>query len=231
MLGRILVLLGLVLPCLSGKAFFGVHKKTTPHAVLKPEGTASSSSKKAVPLVKENVTAAVSAAATRRAAKNHGKAGGFEGAVHSLLVGLRKKPEKEPYSEFEARCLEQAEAVVQENDQSYTDINLETNLLNECELERQFSSVHEDGFHSHSECQRFAKKLHEARKRELLDHKDVEAYENFCADYYLHIYPEEKAPPKPPKKSAANSLRFFSKGLLLLLSLGLFGLAAVEDAA
>jgi len=161
-------------------------------------------------------------ASSALAADHRVESGSLRVAVHTLLAGLRKKQEKEPYDQFLARCLEQAKAVVAENDKSYTDINLEANLLIECDLDREFPTVHEDGFKSHAECQNFAKKLHQARFQELR-HNKTDGYKDFCAAYYIHTYPETPKVQKPVKKSnaalaATSSFSFFIGASSLLIS-------------
>lgn len=127
-------------------------------------------------------------------------------AVHELFVALRAKPgkdEQESFKDFLPRCLAHAEATVGKVDKSYTDMQLEANLLDQCAMDKEFT-VYEDGFRTKKACQVFAKELKDARMEEL-DSGKTEKYENFCASYYDHVYPEKKKKAPKPEKAAAAS--------------------------
>lgn len=133
--------------------------------------------------------------------------------VHNLFVTLHREPRPElaePFSEFLPKCMAQAKNVTAINDMAYTDTMLRTNLEIECDLERQFPTVSEDGFASHEACVDFADKLHKARMQEIRTRSE-DGYEKFCAAYHLHLYPD-KEPPKPVKKKSAAFARALPSG-------------------
>lgn len=114
-----------------------------------------------------------------------------------------------PYGEFIPACLVHLRQIVQAVDQSYTDQQLESVLLNECDLEKQFPNSAEDGFNHTQACQKFAKDLTVARHTELAT-GSAKGYTDFCDDYYVHKGgvipgPQEEKPEetKLEKKPAA----------------------------
>jgi hypothetical protein len=135
------------------------------------------------------------------------KALALEAAVHSLFVSLKAKPKQEKFEDFLPRCLDHTKSLVGRVDKSYTDMQLEANLLHQCEMEKQFPRTYDHGFNNHEACKDFAKKLADARMEELENGK-TDKYEEFCASYYEHVYPskEKKAAPKKSGAVRGSSL-------------------------
>jgi len=84
---------------------------------------------------------------------------------------------------FLPACLAHTKAMVNQIDRSYTDLQLQTVLENECKLSKEFPALYEDGFSSHKACLSFAQSLTEARFNELEGGKP-EGYTKFCNKFY-----------------------------------------------
>ena len=71
---------------------------------------------------------------------------------------------------------------------SYTDEQLHTVLVNECQYEKQFPNTHEDGWEHEKACKAYADDLTSARDQELADPKGCGTcgYKAFCTNYYQH---------------------------------------------
>jgi len=105
-----------------------------------------------------------------------------------------------PYEDFMPACLEHTEELVHSVDQSYTDIQLQKVLEDECLLDKQFTTV-EDGFDDHQACMKFAKELTAARNKELKTGSD-KGYKTFCERFFVH-----KGGEKPEKKEKKEKKR------------------------
>lgn len=135
-------------------------------------------------------------------------------AVKSLFASLLVKGPESYKEEFEPRCLDHVHALVARVDQSYTDVQLESNLLHQCEMEKEFPHSYEHGFNSHEACREFAKKLTRARMHELETGSD-KGYREFCHDFYEHVYPPKKA----KKTEKAGSTRS-AVSMMTMIALG-----------
>lgn len=82
-------------------------------------------------------------------------------------------------------CMAHTKRVVRRVDLSYTDIQLESLLENECWMEQSFPNTYEDGYDHKKACKKFAGDLVCARNQELKS-GSCEGYEDFCQSYYLH---------------------------------------------
>lgn len=109
------------------------------------------------------------------------------------LIGGRTQPA----AEFVPKCTAHVKQLVRDLDASYTDAQLERNLLNECQMAKEFPETRKSGFHSHEACQDFAKKLADARMQELKS-GDQGQYQKFCEDYHAHL--KEGPQPAPAKE-------------------------------
>jgi len=81
-------------------------------------------------------------------------------------------------------CIAHVKEIVATVDHSYTDMQLQHVLEQQCHLDHEFEGP-EDGFDGHDHCKDFALKLKNAR------HEEVETgcehgYTTFCEDYYIH---------------------------------------------
>lgn len=112
---------------------------------------------------------------------------------HAVELGVVEgHPSKE---EFMPKCLAHTEQLVKTIDQEYTDEQLESVLVHDCELTREFPNSHKASFASHEACLEFAEKLTKCRHEELETGKD-ECYTTFCEDYYTHLSTEMQAAPE-----------------------------------
>lgn len=100
----------------------------------------------------------------------------------SLGLNLGAMP---PYESFMPACREHVRKVVVSVDHSYTDVQLEEVLEQQCKLDHAFDHVREDGFKQHDACKDFASNLAHARDEELRSGSS-KGYEDFCEDYYVH---------------------------------------------
>lgn len=94
----------------------------------------------------------------------------------------KKMPE---WDHWKPGCMAHTKRVVRRVDLSYTDIQLESLLENECWMEQSFPNTYEDGFDHKKACKKFASDLVCARNQELKS-GSCEGYEDFCQSYYLH---------------------------------------------
>lgn len=108
--------------------------------------------------------------------------GGNDYAEANATAAPQKMP---PYDEYLPQCLAHVKEVVATIDEEYTDVQIQTVLTNECLLEKQFPSAHEDGFESEEACHEFARMLTEARNEELNSGSQT-GYQDFCKTYYDH---------------------------------------------
>lgn len=127
-------------------------------------------------------------------------------ATRALFAALKPRAEKrEPLKKFLPRCLEHTAELVATIDKEYTDVQLEANLLHQCQAEKEFPAAYEDGFHTHEACEDFAHSLAEARMEELRTGK-TDGYEEFCTEFYEHTYKLDKKKKAPPKSGAGRTL-------------------------
>lgn len=101
------------------------------------------------------------------------------------------------FRQFLPACMEHLKTLVHKVDASYTDVQLETVLETECEHEKNFPLVYEDGFQKTSHCKDFACLLVDAREAELRKDGWVVAYNKACEAYWFLQHPkkvEQKAP-------------------------------------
>lgn len=95
--------------------------------------------------------------------------------------------EPAPSEEFLQSCSRHLRRLIEELDQHYTDMQLESALTNECELSSSFPLVSESGFDDKHICAKLAKELAEIRLRTLENPDSLETlgqYRAFCESYY-----------------------------------------------
>lgn len=97
----------------------------------------------------------------------------------------KQQPTMPAWSAYLPACLAHVKKVVSAVDRSYTDIQLETVLKQECWLDKKFPKSQEDGFEHQKACLDFAERLVRARATEL-ETGSVAGYEKFCELYYEH---------------------------------------------
>lgn len=90
-----------------------------------------------------------------------------------------------PYKKFKLACLRHVEKLVSKNDRSHTDVHLERELLQQCDLEKEYPLTSQDGFEDPDACRDFASILVKARNANLKD-GNLGGYEYFCGRYYMH---------------------------------------------
>merc|ERR1719420_1273987 len=99
--------------------------------------------------------------------------------------------------------MQHVHSLMENLDGSYTDVQIEEVLVDECWLEEEFPNGHEDSFEKTAFCKKFGKGLADARHL-WLGTGDTEGYEGFCAEYYVHkggvIPGKEKKTEAPPRK-------------------------------
>lgn len=108
-------------------------------------------------------------------------------AEQQLLQFLAAK-EMPPYHDFLPACLAHMKKVVTSVDNSYTDIQLEQVLEDQCWLDHKNLHPNKDdwdGFDDHHFCKDFSTKVVDARHAELETGKKS-AYEDLCKDFYVH---------------------------------------------
>jgi len=141
-------------------------------------------------------------------------------ASTSSLVRFLTGASLPPFDQYLPACLAHVERVVQSIDSSYSDVQIETVLNNECGLEKEFPNAHSDGFKNEDSCRHFAKLLADARHIELGTDSKM-AYEGFCAEYYAHKKGKEvkKAAPEeePKKKKRSQGTMFMITAALAIL--------------
>jgi hypothetical protein len=101
-----------------------------------------------------------------------------------------------PYKKFKPACLRHVQQLVSKSDRAHTDVHLDQELLQQCELERQYPLTRSDGFEDEQACKDFASMLVAARDDNLRD-GSVRGYEYFCRQYYVHKggeIPEDDTP-------------------------------------
>jgi len=153
---------------------------------------------------------------------------GVDDLVHFLEATNASSTNSDPpgCDEFIASCLQHVKALVARIDHSYTDVQLQSVLENECWLEKRFPNVTEDGFEDEKSCQEFAKKLTTARHQELADGAQT-GYGSFCNSYYVHLggdcfHGAVATPTKPePKKADEGSGLWWKISLIVLAVVGL----------
>lgn len=109
-----------------------------------------------------------------------------EASLLLFLTNEMQKPVKDlTFEEYLPACLEHTRQLIRALDKSYTDVQLETVLTDECWLEKEFPHAYEDSFEREQACREFGKKLAAARHMEVHTGQ-VEGYEGFCFEYYCH---------------------------------------------
>lgn len=103
----------------------------------------------------------------------------------SSTVHLLRQPAGSP-DEFMSQCLDHVHQLVNTIDQHYTDVQLESVLVHDCELTKEFPATRETSYKSHEACLDFAKKLTNCRMQELQTGKSAQ-YQGFCQSYYEHL--------------------------------------------
>lgn len=117
---------------------------------------------------------------------------------------------------FLPACLKHVNETLEYVDRAYTDLNLHTALLSQCELEERFPNTHEDGFKHTEACEVFATLLVEARNLDL-DTGDREGYVYFCETFYAHKGGKVQHAHAPPPESGRGKLFWILLGLGLLV--------------
>lgn len=110
-----------------------------------------------------------------------GKAEGTNATVSTSTANTTMPP----WNMYLPGCLAHVKNLVSALDRSYTDVQLETVLKQDCELEKEFPQSQEDGFEHQEACLQFAERLVKARDTEL-ETGSVKGYEEFCQLYYIH---------------------------------------------
>mmetsp|Transcript_68316 Transcript_68316/g.206529 ORF Transcript_68316/g.206529 Transcript_68316/m.206529 type:complete len:283 (+) Transcript_68316:1-849(+) len=141
-------------------------------------------------------------------------AGGLLRFLDAVLAAGGKLPE---YEDFRPTCMTHVRRVIRGVDHSYTDLQLQTVLEDQCSLDERFQSA-ESGFDDAQACVKFARRLAEARTQEL-EKQSLRGYRDFCKEYYLHrggtipepesdvpedVLPDELKQPKEPAKEPAK---------------------------
>jgi len=95
---------------------------------------------------------------------------------------LLKKPE-EAIETWLPKCLTHVRQLVDTIDRHYTDVQLETVLIHDCQLSQEFPKTHPSTFETHEACLDFARRLTVARMQELKTGETAQ-YDEFCKSYY-----------------------------------------------
>merc|ERR1719235_124534 len=174
---------------------------------LSAEGTTQvrGASRAAVTLTVGNTSVALDAGASAALATQTSK------LLH-FLVGAPEEPSRE----WMNHCIDYTHDLCASIDRGNTDLQLLPLLKEQCELEKEFPGVYEDGFKTKDACEDFAERLVLARDRELRNEvvEGKRHYEGFCEHYYAHITGEDRKKTEAKKSGVAASSTLAMAALL-----------------
>lgn len=108
-----------------------------------------------------------------------------EDALFRLFKSQCKPGQKLSWEEFQPKCLEQVDKIIDMVDEQYADEEIEEGLTHECRMSKEFPKDHSSSFETDEACARFAKALTEARHQEA-ETGSKHGYTEFCRSYYTH---------------------------------------------
>jgi len=125
------------------------------------------------------------------------------------------------FEDFLPGCLVHTAELVQSIDASYTDMQIQTVLENECLLKKEFPTVVDHGFDDHGDCMHFAESLSKARHAEVRE-GSTDGYKTFCKEFF-----ENKARPLPGldeavDKAAGHGFSWVWRVWVIVIAFGIF---------